>query len=91
MLQAVKDELNLRRKLSILEIVEATGKIAQTCCEFNVQRSSFYNWKKKFAQGGREALVTKKPIPLSPPSNCHWKSSIGKSDRFGQESTITSI
>ena len=41
MLQVVKDELNLRRKLMILEFVHITGNVRKTCREFDVPSPSF--------------------------------------------------
>ena len=67
MIQEVKDELMLRKKLFILEFASATGDVTKTCREFIIPRSSFYDWKNKFDEGGRVGLIRKKPIPLSHP------------------------
>ena len=66
MLQTVKDELNLRNILFILNY-SIGGDVTKTCHEFEIPRLLFYNWRKKFNKGGREGLVRKKPIPLSHP------------------------
>jgi|GEM_PF-6074482 hypothetical protein len=42
MLQAVKDELSLRRKLLILEITAQLVKVKKSCAEFGIPRSSYY-------------------------------------------------
>lgn len=68
MLQAVKDELSLRRKIIILEYAADTNSVTKTCMEFDVPRSTFYIWEKKFDKGGRAELIRKKPIPLSHPT-----------------------
>ena len=68
MIQEVKDELAIRRKLMVLEFARVSGNVKKTCREFNVPSSSFYEWKKKFKEGGRESLIRKKPIALSHPN-----------------------
>jgi len=68
MIQAVKDEINLRRKLFILKFIRTCKNVKQECIEFGIPRSSYYNWKKKFEEGGREGLIRKKPIPYSHPN-----------------------
>ena len=65
--QEVKDELDLRRKLVILELVDTKRNISKECKEFDIPRSLFYNWKKKYESGGIEELRRKKPIPKSHP------------------------
>ena len=45
MLQVVKDELNLRRKLMILEFARITGNVRKTCREVDVK----FIWLKKAA------------------------------------------
>jgi len=65
--QEVKDELALRRKLVILRFIEAHGNVSKECKEFDIPRSSYYNWKKKYESGGIEELQRKKPIPKSHP------------------------
>ncbi|MFC2084018.1 IS481 family transposase [Bacteroidota bacterium] len=65
--QEVKDELNFRRKLVILEFAKITGNVTKTCSEFNIPRSSYYNWKNKYDLNGRQGLRRIKPIPKSHP------------------------
>ena len=65
--QEVKDELSLRRKILIIELASVTGNVSKTCEEFEIPRSSFYSWKKKFDNGGKKELIRKKPIPKSHP------------------------
>jgi transposase InsO family protein len=67
MTQEVKDILNQRRKLMVLEYADLSGSVTMTCKEFNVPSSSFYDWKKAYENEGKAALLRKKPIPKSHP------------------------
>ena len=62
-----REELRIRRIMTILEYARVLGNNAKTCREFEIPRSSFYEWKKVYEKGGRAGLVKKKPIPLSHP------------------------
>ena len=64
MKQEIKDELDLRRKLVVLEFIGSSINISK---EFDIPRSSFYSWKKKYDSGGIEELRRKMPIPKSHP------------------------
>ena len=66
--QEVKDELALRRKLLILEFIDSKSNVSKECKEFDIPRSSFYEWKRKYESGGIEELRRKKPIPKSHPN-----------------------
>ena len=61
--QEVKDILNQRRKLLVLEFAKAIGSATKACQEFDIPRSSFYDWKKAYDQEGKAGLLRKKPIP----------------------------
>jgi hypothetical protein len=57
-----------RRKLLILDIAKAIRSVSKTCIEFEILRSSFYEWKKKYEVDGIAGLIRKKPIPKSRPN-----------------------
>lgn len=63
----VKEELRIRFKLMVLEYAELSGNAAKACREFEVNRSTFYKWKKAYDQEGRMGLIRKKPIARSHP------------------------
>ncbi|MFC1746912.1 IS481 family transposase [Candidatus Neomarinimicrobiota bacterium] len=63
----VRDELQFRRKLAILKYAHAIGNDSKTCQDLNINRSTFYSWKRAFQQGGREGLRRKKPIAYTHP------------------------
>ena len=63
----VKEELRIRFKLVVLEYAMLIGNAAKACREFEVNRSTFYKWKKAFDQEGRPGLIRKKPIAHSHP------------------------
>lgn len=59
MKQEAKDELDLRRKLVVLEFIGSSRIIFKECKEFDIKRSLFYSWKKKYDCGGIEELRRK--------------------------------
>jgi len=61
-----KEELRLRFKLMILDYASHFGP-TETCREFEVPRSSFYEWKKAYKRDGVAGLKRKKPIAHSHP------------------------
>jgi len=61
-----REELDVRFKLLILDLAEHSG-VTKTCREFNVPRSSFCRWKKKYGQEGSSGLYRKQPIAYSHP------------------------
>jgi transposase InsO family protein len=65
--QEVKDILNQRRKIFVLEYAKAIRSVTKTCKEFNIPRSSFYDWKKAFEKEGKAGLLRKKPIARNHP------------------------
>lgn len=68
MSRELKDLLDLRRKLIILELGEQSGKVSRICREFEVPRSSYYRWEKAFQKDGEAGLIKKKPIPKHHPN-----------------------
>ena len=65
--QEVKDILNQRRKLMVLEFDKAIGSATKACQEFSIPRSPFYDWKKAYDKEGKAGLLRKKPIAKSHP------------------------
>ena len=61
-----KEELRVRLKFVVLEYAKLLGA-TKACRGFDVPRSSFYRWKKKYEAEGPSGLYRKKPIPLSHP------------------------
>ncbi len=47
-----REELRVRFKQAVLEYASALG-VGKACREFNVARSTFYEWKKKYDREGR--------------------------------------
>jgi len=58
----VKDALAAHRKWVILEFAKGVGNNAKACREFGVPKSTFYEWKKAYAEGGKAGLLRKKPV-----------------------------
>ena len=61
-----REELSVRFKLTMLDFANLFG-VTKTCREFNVPRSTFYRWKKKYDHEGRSGLHRKKPVAHSHP------------------------
>jgi transposase InsO family protein len=61
-----REELRVRFKLVVLDFARHHG-VTKTCREFEVPRSTFYTWKKKYDLEGRMGLYRKKPIANSHP------------------------
>ena len=57
----------MHRKRIILEYAKGIGNCYKACREFNVNRSTFYNWKKTYEKEGFEGLRRKKPIHYNYP------------------------
>jgi len=66
MLPEAREELRVRFKYTVLQIAASTG-VRKTCREFNIPKSTFYEWKTRFDKAGRAGLYRKKPIALSHP------------------------
>ena len=58
----VNDILNQRKKLFILAYTKIIGNARKACEDFNIPRSSFYDWKKAFDKEGEAGLLRKKPV-----------------------------
>jgi transposase-like protein len=60
------EELDVRFKLLVLDLAEDSS-VTRICREYNVPRSSFYRWKKRYDQEGPSGLYRKKPIAYNHP------------------------
>jgi len=58
-----KDQREIQRKLRILHYADKIGHVAKTCRYFGIGRTSFYRWKKAYAEHGEAGLVNAPPIP----------------------------
>ena len=65
----VKDpaEKLAHRRLRVLELAEALGNITQTCKRMKMDRTSFYEWKRRFQTQGIAGLKDLPPIHLTHP------------------------
>jgi len=62
----VADEVMARFRYIILEYSRGR-KISKVCREFNIPRSTFYNWRKRYDEEGPSGLYRKKPVAHSHP------------------------
>ena len=61
-----KEELRVRFKHTVLQIAAEFG-VRKTCHEFDVPRSTFYEWKSRYDSEGRAGLYRRKPIAFTHP------------------------
>ena len=57
-----------RLKKVILEFAEGIGNSAKACREWDIPRSTFYEWKAAYAKHGEAGLIRKRPIAKSHPN-----------------------
>ena len=57
-----------RQRLSVLEMAETLGNISEACRRGGMDRTSFYEWKRRFQTHGLEGLKDMPPIPKSQPN-----------------------
>ena len=57
-----------RQRLSVLEMSDALGNISEACRRGGMDRTSFYEWKRRFQTHGLEGLKDMPPIPKSQPN-----------------------
>jgi len=56
-----------RHRLSVLEMAETLGNISEACRRRGMDRTSFYEWKRRFQTHGLEGLKDMPPIPKTQP------------------------
>ena len=53
-------------KMEIIRLVEESSlPVRQTLARLDIRRSTFYNWLKRYEEGGLDALADRKPSPIS--------------------------
>jgi transposase InsO family protein len=57
-----------RRRMNVIEMAEALGNISEACRRGGMDRTSFYEWKRRFQTHGLEGLKDLPPIPKSQPN-----------------------
>lgn len=60
------EKLALQR-LRVLQLAESLGNISQACRQGGMDRTSFYDWKRRYQTHGLEGLMDLPPIPKSHP------------------------
>ena len=56
----IKAYLKFQFKLRVLRFAEEYGKVNKTCELFNISKTSFYKWKKRYEEHGEKGLMRKK-------------------------------
>ena len=55
------------RRLTVLELAERLGNVSEACRRGGIDRTSFYDWKRRFQLEGLEGLKDLPPIAKSHP------------------------
>ena len=53
------------RRLTVLELAERLGNVAEACRRGGIDRTSFYDWKRRFQLQGLDGLKDLPPIAKS--------------------------
>jgi transposase InsO family protein len=61
------NKLAHRRRLTVLELAERLGNVSEACRRGGIDRTSFYDWKRRFQLEGLDGLKDLPPIAKSPP------------------------
>jgi len=78
-----------RKRLSILELAERLGNVSEACRRMRMDRTSFYEWKRRFQLYGLEGLKDLPPIHKTHPQTTRRltpASGRGTWNRAGRES-----
>ena len=62
MTKEVRDAFRIQNKWTVLEYATVCRTVIQACREFNVPRSTFYEWKKAYDKGGKAGLAREKNV-----------------------------
>src|SRR3712207_4873678 len=61
------EEKLAHRRLTVLELAERLGNVAEACRRGGIDRTSFYDWKRRFQTHGLDGLKDLPPIAKSHP------------------------
>jgi len=64
MTKEVREAFRIHFKWTVLEYARGIGNVTEACREFNVPRSTFYEWKKAFDKAGSAVSYTCRPVQL---------------------------
>lgn len=56
-----------RKRLSVLELAERLGNVSEACRRMGMDRTSFYEWKRRFQLYGLEGLKDLPPVHKTHP------------------------
>src|SRR5918912_1926214 len=57
-----------RQRLSVLQLAQELGSVSKACRQAGMDRTSFYEWKRRFQTHGLAGLKDLPPIPKSHPA-----------------------
>jgi transposase-like protein len=82
-----------RQRLSVLQLAQELGSVSKACCQAGMDRTSVYEWKRRFQTHGLARLKDRPPspraIPPRPRERCGSKLGLSMSQQrkvaHGQE------
>src|SRR4051812_11212416 len=57
-----------RQRLSVLQLAQELGSVSKACRQAGMDRTSFYEWKRRFQTHGLAGLKDLPPLPKSHPA-----------------------
>lgn len=65
-----KEIINVRRKLFVLEWIEKyPGNVRKELREFDIPRSIYYDWRRRYRLEGKKGLERKRPVAKLHPNS----------------------
>jgi transposase-like protein len=61
-----KAQVDIRRKLKVLNYVKVSGNVSRTCRHLGISRESYYQWKRDYEKHGETTLINSKARPQNP-------------------------
>lgn len=61
------DSASARQRLEVLQLAEELGDVAEACRRAGMDRTSFYQWKRRYAERGLDGLADMPPVHLHHP------------------------
>ena len=61
------EESVLRHRLAVMQRAAALGNVSQACREFEISRTLFYRWRKRFTRYGHDGLPPRPTRPAGGP------------------------
>lgn len=58
-----KQNRDIKRKLAVFNYAKKTGNITKACRHYGISKTTYFNWLKRYKEGGEQGLINNKPCP----------------------------